>query len=183
MNSILYFLRSTEQKIVTDMLHYAYRLDEADLTLSKLPALSIYNDFYGFTRKDLGLYALVDNEIAGAIWTRKLNHEHNSNAFIDEDTPVLSIAVLPKFRRNSIGSAMMEQFLQEAAALYQQISVSVVKDSYAVKFYEKFGFIKVENSDKKSKVDDSDVFTMLKILEKKEVERPSDGYDPRRWMD
>ena len=165
------------------MLHYAYRLDEVKQTLQELPALSIYNDFYGFTRKDLGLYAMVDNTIAGAIWTRKLNIEHNSNGFVDEDTPILSMAVLPKFRMNGIGSAMMEQFLQEAAALYPQISVSIVQDSKAVKFYEKFGFVKVDNSDEKSKVDNSDVFTMIKKLKQKEVERPSDGYDPRRWMD
>jgi len=49
------------------MLHYALRLDEVNKTLSDIPKLAIYEEFYGFTTKDLGLYALVDNKIAGAV--------------------------------------------------------------------------------------------------------------------
>ncbi|MEA1956365.1 MAG: hypothetical protein U9N02_07730 [Campylobacterota bacterium] len=60
MNKELYFLRSSEQKIVNDMVKYAHPKDIKDA--------SIYTEFYGLTTKDLGLYALVDNKIAGAIW-------------------------------------------------------------------------------------------------------------------
>lgn len=160
----LYFLRSSEQKIVTDMLKYAYPKE------SKNP--NIYADFYGLTPKDMGLYALVNSEIAGAIWSRELQKKDNAEGFIDEKTPVLSMAVLPKFRDKGIGSFMIEQFLQEAGALYEQ--VSVLPDSKAISFYEKFGFIAVNET--KSSI-------MLKKLEKKEVTRPTDGYDPTRWMD
>lgn len=183
MNKELYFLRSSEQKIVTDMIKYAYRLDNTNRSLEELPALNIYNDFYGLTAKDLGLYALVDNTIAGAIWTRKLLVEHNSTAFINESTPVLSLAVLPEYRDRGIGSFMMTQFLQEAAALYESISVNVLKDSKAIEFYEKFGFEIVVDSQTKSIVDSSEIIIMVKHLEKKELIRPSDGYDPTRWMD
>jgi len=183
MNNELYFLRSSEQKIVTDMLHYAYRLDETSQTLKDIPELQIYNDFYGLTAKDLGLYTLSNNKIAGAIWTRKLLKEHNSTAFVNEDIPVISIAVLPEFRMQGIGTFMMNQFLQEAGALYTAISVNVLKDSSTIKFYEKFAFTVIEGSEKKSVVDNSTLVTMIKQLEKKEVFRPSDGYDPTRWMD
>ena len=141
---------------------------------SKTQNLNIYSDFYGLTTKDLGLYVLVENEIAGAVWTRRFNEEHKATAFVDENTPVLSMAVLPKFRNSGIGSFMMEQFLQEAAALYEQISVSVLADSKAVDFYKKFAFVELDET--KSSI-------MVKKLEKKEVTRPSDGYDPTRWMD
>jgi ribosomal protein S18 acetylase RimI-like enzyme len=164
----LYFLRSSEQKIVTDMLKYAYVEDT--------PNLNIYSDFYGLTAKDLGLYALVDNHIAGAIWSRRLNSEHNSTAFVDEKTPVLSMAVLPEFRAKGVGTFMMDQFLQEAGALYEQLSVGVLNNSKTIKFYKKFGFEIVDNSEQK-------IITMIKKLEKKEVFRPTDGYDPTKWMD
>jgi ribosomal protein S18 acetylase RimI-like enzyme len=183
MNKELYFLRSSEQKIVTDMLHYAYRLDENSQTLQELPALSIYNDFYGLTAKDLGLYALLNHKIAGAIWTRRLNAEHNSTAFVNENTPVMSVAVLPEFRGKGVGSFMMEQFLQEAATLYDALSVNVLKDSKAIEFYKKFGFIKLQDSEQKSVVDNSELLIMVKKLEKKEISRPNDGYDPSKWMD
>ena len=183
MNPILYFLRSSEHKIAKDMIPYAFCLDEINKSLEDFPELEVYEKNYGIYHSDLGLYALVDHKIVGAIWARRLGKDHNLNAFIDDDTPILNIAVSPEFRANGIGSAMMTQFLQEAGMLYAQISVSVKKDSKAVNFYEKFGFTKVDSSDKKSPIDGSDVFTMIKQLEQKEVVRPSDGYDPTRWMD
>ena len=163
MNKELYFLRSSEQKIVKDMLQFAYPKDAKNL--------EIYTDFYGLTNKDLGLYALVNNEIAGAIWIRKLNKEHNANGFINDDTPVMSVAITPKYKSQGIGSFMMEQFLQEAGALFEQISIDISHKEQSLAFYKKFGFEKFDN------------FVLLKKLEIKEVVRPTDGYDPTKWMD
>ncbi len=163
MSQELYFLRSSEQKIVKDMMEYAHPLDAKN---------SIYTDFYGLTAKDLGIYVLVENKIAGAIWTRRFNQDHNASAFVDENTPVMSVAILPEFKGEEIGSFMMNQFLQEAGALYEQISIDISAKPKSIAFYEKFGFLRVASSD-----------ILVKKLEKKEVFRPSDGYDPRRWMD
>ncbi|WP_373036236.1 GNAT family N-acetyltransferase [Sulfurimonas sp.] len=179
----LYFLRSSEQKITTGMLRYSMRLDQLNKSLSDFPALSIYERFYGLSSKDLGLYALVDNKIAGAVWIRLLKPEDGAMAYVDANTPVMNIAVVPEFREKGIASAMLEQFLQEAGSVFEQISVSLLEDSHAVKLFEKFGFTKVPASEGKSPLDAKDVFTMLKKLQKKEVLRPTDGYDPRRWMD
>ena len=165
------------------MLRYSMRLDEVGKSLSDFPQLSVYERFYGLSSKDLGLYALVDNKIVGAVWIRKLKAEDNAQGFIDADTPILNIAVLPEFRKKGIASFMLEQLLQEAGAVFQKISVAPLKDSDAIKLFEKFGFKKVENSGDKSIVDASEIITMLKTLELQEVLRPSDGYDPRRWMD
>ncbi len=184
MKTTLYFFRSSEQKIVTDMLHYALRLDQVNETLSDIPKLAIYEEFYGFTSKDLGLYALVDNQLAGAVWIRRLNADHGSNGYIDDNTPILNIAVLPEFRDKGLGSQMIEQLFIEAGALYDNISVSVVHNSTAISFYERHGFVKYDNgSVEQSFVDGSDVITMIKRLQKATVIRPTDGYDPRRWMD
>lgn len=166
------------------MLHYAMRLDDVDKTLTDVPQLAVYEEFYGFTSKDLGLYALVDNQLAGAVWIRRLNADHGSNGYIDDNIPILNIAVLPEFRAQGIGSQMVEQLFIEAGALYENISVSVVSHSPAVRFYERHGFVRVNNgSEEKSPVDGSDVITMVKKVQKGEIKRPTDGYDPRRWMD
>jgi len=153
MSRELYFLRSSEAKIVKDMTKLAY--PETSENLEK------FYDFFGLTSKDLGLYALVDNEIAGAVWTREL----------DGNIPVMSFAILPKFKKQGIGIFMMEQFLQEAGALYEKIQIDISHKPKAIKFYKKFGFEK------------HDGLIMTKKLDKKEVFRPSDGYDPTRWMD
>ena len=155
MNKELYFLRSSEQKIVTDMFKIAHPNKSAE-------DLKKYTEFYGLTTKDLGLYAMVDNEIAGAIWSRKLT---------PEEAPRLSVAVLPKFKRTGVGIFMMEQFLQEAGALYEEICIDISHKPKAIKFYNKYGF--TDNGD----------FFLSKKLEKKEVFRPTDGYDPTRWIE
>lgn len=163
------------------MLHFAKGLDVAGKTAKDFPQLSIYTDNYGFTNRDLGLYALVEHEIAGAAWIRMLSEGTSSNAFIDENTPVLNLGIKPEFRAKGIATAMLEQLILEAGALFDNISVAVNSDT--AKFYEHFGFKKVENSDKKSLINSSDIFVMKKELEQKAVVRPTDGYDPRRWMD
>lgn len=166
------------------MLHYAMRLDELNKSLSDIPELAIYNEFYGFTSKDLGLYALVDNQLAGAVWIRRLNADHGSNGYIDDNTPILNMAVLPEHRAQGIGSQMLEQLFIEAGALYENISVSVVSNSPALRFYERHGFMQHDSgSVEQSPVDASDVITLIKKLQISAVIRPSDGYDPRRWMD
>ncbi|HEX5670998.1 MAG TPA: N-acetyltransferase, partial [Sulfuricurvum sp.] len=64
--------------------------------------------------------------------------------------------------------------------MYDKISVQ--SNSRTVKFYERFGFVSLTGLDKRT-IEDSDSFTMVKELTKKAIVRPTDGYDPRRWMD
>ena len=154
MSRELYFLRSSEQKIVKDMFKYAHPTSKE---------VQRYTEFFGFSDKDLGLYALVDGEIAGAIFSRRFNAD---------EAPTMSVAIVPKFKKQGLGVLMMEQFLQEAGALYEELCIDISAKPKAIKFYEKFGFEK-----------QSDSFLLTKKLEKKEVVRPTDGYDPTRWMD
>ena len=165
------------------MLTFAYRLDESKKSAKDVEALNIYSDFYGLTNKDLGLYALVDNKIAGAIWIRRLNVEHNANGFIDETTPVLTIGVKPEFRKQGIAKAMLAQLLQECGSLYENVSVSVLNNASTQDIFEKLGFAVVKNSNKKSPIDNAEVVTMTIKVPKEAVVRPTDGYDPTRWMD
>lgn len=158
MSKALYFLRSSEQKIVQNLVSIAHPQDSSEL--------EIYTKLYGLTSKDLGLYALVDNKVAGAIWSRELDN--------NPLTPVLSVAIVPEFKGQDIGSYMMEQFLLEAATVYEELLIDISHKPKAIKFYEKFGFTKKKDSLK---------LLLLKKLEKKEIIRPTDGYDPTRWMD
>ncbi|MDD2790974.1 MAG: GNAT family N-acetyltransferase [Sulfurimonas sp.] len=183
MNPTLYFLRSSEQKILDNLLLPAFRLTANNKTQEEFAALRIHADFFGHSDKDLGLYALVDNKIAGALWCRILKPEQNANGFIDENTALMHAIVLEEYRGHGVGSFMMEQFLQEAAALYPQLSVSVLEDAQALRFYEKFGFNQIAQRKEKSPSDGKNVLTLVKKLQKKEIKRPTDGYDPSRWMD
>lgn len=169
----LYFLRSSEQYILGKILPYAYRLDLLGLEVSDVDALSIYQDFYGYTNKDLGLYAMINNEVAGAIWSRKL---HN------EEIPSISLAVMPKYRKQGVARTMLAQFLCEAGALYDGVQVEIIEESTLDALYKKFDF-KVIEYEGKSLVDGKKTIKLLRKLERAEPMRPSDNYDPRKWMD
>lgn len=168
MNTTLFFLRSSEQKIAYNMLPYA---------LADMPLVNIYTNDYGFKNTDMGIYALTNNEISGAAWIRLFKESDGAAAYVDNETPILMIGVMPNARAKGIGSLIMDQLLQESAVMYDQISVSVQSNSREVKFYERLGFVPLIDSEQE------DVFTMIKKLEKKAITRPTDGYDPRRWMD
>lgn len=135
----------------------------------------IYTIAYGLKNTDLGVYSLTNNVVSGAAWIRLFNESHGAAAYVDNVTPVLILGILPDMRGNGIGTLIMNQLLQEAAVVYDKISVLANKDSES--FYFQLGFYPLDDSHSK------DVFTMVKKLEKKAIIRPTDGYDPRRWMD
>lgn len=153
------------------MLQYALHLN------IDIPIENIYTSDYGFKTTDVGIYALTNHDISGAAWIRLFKESDGATAYVDNETPTLILGVMPNARGKGIGSLIMDQLLQEAAVIYEQISVSVQFNSRAVKFYERLGFVPLIGSEKK------DVLIMVKKLEKKAITRPTDGYDPRRWMD
>ena len=60
---------------------------------------------------------------------------------MDEDTPELTIAVVPSCRGKGYGAGLLEALLDRARVDgYDQISLSVESDSPAVKLYERHGF-------------------------------------------
>lgn len=171
MNTTLFFLRSSEQKIAYNMLPYALALDENH------PILNVYTSDYGFKSSDVGIYSQSNNVVSAAAWIRLYKESDGVSGFVDDVTPVLVVGVIPDVRGSGVGSLIMDQLLQEAAVIYEQISVSVRSNSREVKFYEQLGFTPLIDAEPK------DVLIMIKKLEKKAITRPTDGYDPRRWMD
>jgi len=153
MNPTLYFLRSSEHTILIDLLHYATGKKE------KNPELNIYAKDFGYNTTDVGIYALVSGQIAGAVWIRLIDSE-----------PTLLICVKPEYQNNGIGSMMINQIFLEASVIYEQLVIDCSFNHKAVTFFERFDFKFVDG------------IKMRKKLVQKELKRPSDGYDLRRWM-
>ncbi len=151
------------------MLYYAASLDETGDTLASRPELECYHRHYGLSHRDMGLYALQGNVLAGAAWIRLLKESDHARAYVDAQTPVLMIAVKPEWRGAGIAKAMLEQLFIEAGALYDQIAVAVSANREG--FFRSLGFETLHEG------------VMLKRLSKELPERPSDGYDPTYWMD
>jgi ribosomal protein S18 acetylase RimI-like enzyme len=98
-------------------------------------------------RGDAGLIAIEDGNPVGAAWYRLFRANAPGFGFVDESTPELAIAVVPSRRGRGIGHELLTGLLEQARKEgYGAISLSVEKDSPAVKLYERYGFERVEET-------------------------------------
>ena len=97
---------------------------------------------------DAALIAIQDFQPVGAAWYRLFKEDNPGYGFVDEETPELSIAVVPSKRGSGAGSELLAALMARARAEgYASISLSVEKDNPAVGLYERHGFRKVREDD------------------------------------
>jgi len=115
---------------------YAWRVNafEADIPLTR------YVDNWG-RPGDVAVIAHDTGNRVGAAWLRRFTAAEPGYGFVDEQTPELTIAVVPSQRGRGLGRDLMDALLANARASgYAQVSLSVEKDSPAAAFYERYGF-------------------------------------------
>ena len=66
--------------------------------------------------------------------------------YIDDDTPELSIAMLPEYRGQGIGTQLLTRLLSQVKSLYSTVSLSVSSDNPAWHLYDRLGFEIVSQS-------------------------------------
>lgn len=113
----------------------------------RLPELARYvrgwkrSDDCGFLASDA-----ATGQPVGAAWLRLLVGENKGYGYVDDDTPELSIAVLPEYRSQGVGTQLLIHLLASACG-QSSISLSVSVDNPALRLYERFGFEVVSLSD------------------------------------
>lgn len=84
-----------------------------------------------------------DNPV-GAIWIRLFDETNKTYGYIDENTPVLSIALLPEYRGKGIGTMLLKEMIRKAKNFgFISLSLSVDPKNPALRLYERQGFVKV----------------------------------------
>ena len=97
---------------------------------------------------DRGLIALDEGFPVGAAWYRLFTAGSPGYGFLDEETPELTIAVVPSRRGRGFGDQLLSALLDQARADgFPAISLSVEKDNPALHLYERFGFQPVKEMD------------------------------------
>jgi ribosomal protein S18 acetylase RimI-like enzyme len=88
---------------------------------------------------DRGFVAIDDKtgQPIGALWLRLLIGENQGYGYVDDRTPELGIAVLPAYRGQGIGTALLNALVASPPG---SISLSVAADNPAVRLYQRFGF-------------------------------------------
>ena len=147
MDCIIRKMQKDEYYLLSDFLYEAIYIPEGidppPQSLITCPELQMYIAGFGNSEHDRALIAEVHGNVVGAIWARIMN----DYGHIDEDTPSLAMSVLKAYRGVGIGTLLLEQMLlEEKAAGYAKISLSVQKNNYAVKMYKKAGFIVVDEN-------------------------------------
>jgi ribosomal protein S18 acetylase RimI-like enzyme len=143
-------------RFLRDMLRHAYYWRSSAVAESGEPPVRRYVERWG-RAGDSGLIAIDEFQPVGAAWYRLFRADDAGYGFIDEQTPELSIAVVPSRRGRGIGAELLEQLLERARAEgFESISLSVERDNPAVALYERHGFERVR--------EDEGAYTMLARL-------------------
>lgn len=141
MQYIIREMKNSEYVFLKDFLYEAIFIPEGIIPPPKnivdIPELQIYISNFGKSIHDIALVVENDKKLIGAVWCRIMKDYGN----IDDETPSLAIGIYKEYRKLGIGTEMMKKIiitLKEKG--YKRVSLSVQKNNYAVKLYEKLGF-------------------------------------------
>lgn len=85
---------------------------------------------------DEGLAAIDDETPVGAAWLRLFK----GYGYVDDVTPELTIAVLPAYRGQGIGSRLLAGVIEGTTLRYSGMCLSVTTDNPARRLYERYEF-------------------------------------------
>ncbi|MBW4599701.1 MAG: GNAT family N-acetyltransferase [Calothrix sp. FI2-JRJ7] len=104
------------------------------------PELSKY--VQDWQKEDVGFVAVLESTQiqAGAVWIRLFNNNNQGYGYLNDETPELSIAVLPEYRQQGIGTQLIVHLLENIKNLYPAISLSVSLENPALRLYQRLGF-------------------------------------------
>jgi ribosomal protein S18 acetylase RimI-like enzyme len=141
-------LTPTDQPFLWEMLYQALYVP-ADQTpppreVVYQPDLARYVQDWG-READRGFVSIDDatGQPIGAVWLRFLTGENQGYGYVDDLTSELGIAVLPAYRGQGVGTALLNALV---AAVPGAMSLSVAADNPAVRLYQRFGFAIVRES-------------------------------------
>jgi GNAT superfamily N-acetyltransferase len=95
---------------------------------------------------DAGVLALEGPHPYGAAWYRLFTEKEPGFGFVDEQTPEVTIAIVPSRRGKGAGKELLEALLDRARADgYEAVSLST--DRSQAPYYERFGFELVDEDE------------------------------------
>jgi ribosomal protein S18 acetylase RimI-like enzyme len=130
-------------RFLRDMLRHAYywRATAPDAPMED----SVQRYVNGWGRPgDAAVIAIERTGPVGAAWYRLFPAAEPGYGFVDQQTPELSIAVVPGRRGRGYGDELLVALLDRARTEgFQRVSLSVARDNPALKLYERHGFERV----------------------------------------
>jgi GNAT superfamily N-acetyltransferase len=127
-----------DMRFLRDMLRHAYHW-----RIAQNPDLPVFRYVQNWGRRgDAGVVAFDGPNIYGAAWYRLFPADAPGFGFVDEETPELTIAVVPSHRGHGTGGELLEALLKRARNdAFPRVSLSAEPGQTG--FYEKHGFHEV----------------------------------------
>ena len=142
-------LEKNEACILKDFTYEAIYIpngvEPPERSIVELPDLRVYYEDFGSEEADNCIVCEDDGRIVGAVWTRIMD----DYGHLEEGVPSFAISMYKECRGKGIGTELMLAMLgllKEKG--YNKASLSVQKENYAVRLYEKVGFRIVGENDK-----------------------------------
>jgi GNAT superfamily N-acetyltransferase len=122
-------------RFLRDMLRHAYHW-----RIAEDEERPVYRYVQNWGRRgDAGVLALEGPHAYGAAWFRLFTANEPGFGFVDEQTPEVTIAVVPSRRGKGAGKELLDALLARAREEgYAQVSLSAAPEQTA--YYERFGF-------------------------------------------
>lgn len=131
-----------DTRFLRDMLRHAYHW-----RIAQDPDLPVFRYVHNWGRHgDAGVIGFEGPNVYGAAWYRLFPSAEPGFGFVDEQTPELTIAVVPSRRGHGTGAELLEALLARARADgFSRVSLSA--EAGQTGFYEKHGFREVRRAD------------------------------------
>jgi len=124
------------------MLRHAYHW-----RMAQDPDLPVFRYVQNWGRRgDAGVVAFEGPNVYGAAWYRLFTAGEPGFGFVDEETPELTIAVVPSHRGHGTGAELLEALLVRARSDgFPRVSLSA--EAGQTRFYERHGFHELHRED------------------------------------
>jgi ribosomal protein S18 acetylase RimI-like enzyme len=147
-NQMLYFIRSIEvadQPFLWKMLYHALFVPPDAPPLPKeiifKPELAKYVENWRLDGDTGSIAVLAENKTPiGAVWLHMFKSSNPGYGYINDDTPELSIAVLPEYRGRGVGTKLLTKLFSQVRDRYPAVSLSVSSNNPAFRLYCRMGF-------------------------------------------
>ena len=138
-------LTQGDEPVLWEMLYYALHVPDGHEPFPKEvtsePGIARYVLEWGKTNDD-GFAVLdpVTERPLGAVWIRLFSKDNGGYGYVDDCTPELSIAIVPGYRNQGLGTDLLNRMIAEAGKQYAGLSLSVSSANPAKRLYERLGF-------------------------------------------
>ncbi len=144
----LRILKTEATDLLKDFLYEAIFIPEGieppSREIIEQPELKLYYEDFGTGSADHCIVAEDDGRVIGAVWTRIMK----DYGHVDDETPSFAISLYKDYRGRGIGTRLMKAMLALLKEKgYKKASLAVQKANYAVRMYEKVGFMTVDEND------------------------------------